>query len=228
MSIFSRFSLPIILASVALLTGCPSPPDKALADAEQALREAAVVSECAEAEFAEAEAMLAEAKRLVEEGRYDEAEVKAKGAKTLATRAQQAGEANWEECQKAKNPPVDENAGDDGKNDLATLQTVFFSYNEAVLNEESQAILRNNADWLRRHPQSRVLIQGHCDERGSTEFNVALGERRAASVRKYLVQLGIDGGRLSIISFGEELPAVSGDSEDTHARNRRSEFVPQD
>ncbi len=222
------FPLVLLLMSLFLL-GCPKPPEKELSDAEKSLREAAVVSECAEKEFQEAEQMLNDAKRLVEEGRYDEAEVKAKAAKSLAERAKKVGEDNWEECQKAKNTVVnkDPNEGKVDAADNTRLETIFFAYNEAVLSDDAQNILQANAEWMRRNPTSKVVIKGHCDERGSTEYNIALGERRAESVRKYLVQLGIDPGRMSIVSFGEEMPLARGTNDDAHAQNRRAEFEPR-
>lgn len=221
----------LLLALAILWMGCASPPDKALADAEKALREAAVVSECAEGEFKEAEEMLAAAKRLVEEGRYDEAEVKAKGARTLAERAKASGEKNWDECQKKKREAEEarrkatEKPVEIETPDSSQLQTIYFEYNESALSDRGQAALKSNAEWMRRFPEINVVVQGHCDERGSTEYNVALGERRAQSVRKYLIQLGIQGSRLSVLSFGEEVPVSGLGTEEGHALNRRAEFV---
>ena len=216
--------------TIIALAACAGPPDKAIADAEKALREATVVSECAEAEFAEAEEMLAQAKRLVESGDYEEAEVKAKAAKALAERAQKAGEDSWDDCQEEKrrlaeaNNPKELDDIDvifkDGK-----LSTIYFDYDEATLSADAQKALQNNAEWLRRNPNAKLSIQGHCDERGTTEYNLALGERRAVTARKYLVQLGIKDSRLSILSYGGEMPAIQGNTEDSFARNRRAEFV---
>jgi peptidoglycan-associated lipoprotein len=219
-------ALPIIAVLGLLFAACAGPPDKAIADAEKAVMEAAVVSDCAEGEFAEASKMLEEAKRLVEEGRYDEAEVKAKAAQKLAERAKKSGEIAWEDCQEEKRRLAAEANKKDAP-EVLTLQTIYFNYNEAVLSDPSQEILRTNAEWLRRNPTASIIIQGHCDERGSTEYNLALGERRAAAVRTYLVQLGIEPGRLNILSYGEEMPANRGTTDDGHAKNRRAEFVPK-
>ncbi len=221
---YKAFPIALLLMFFA---ACASPPDKAIADAEKAVREAAVVSDCAEGEFAEASQMLEEAKRLVEQGRYEEAEVKAKAARKLAERAKKSGELAWEDCQEEKRRLAAE-ANKKNEPEVLTLQTIYFNYNEAVLTDASQEILRTNAEWLRRNPDANIIIQGHCDERGSTEYNLALGERRAGAVRKYLVQLGIDAGRLNILSFGEEMPLDPGNSDDGHAKNRRAEFVPRD
>jgi peptidoglycan-associated lipoprotein len=221
--------LALALALVTLLGACAQPPKKALADAEQALREAAVVSECAQEEFKAAEERLARARRLVEEGDYDAAEVQAKAARQLAIQAKKKGELSWEECQKEKNKAnaaVEQEAEpQDLTPDPSQLQTVYFDYNEATLSDKAQGALKANAEWMRRYTGAQVTIQGHCDERGSTEYNVALGERRGHAARNYLIQLGIDGARMSVVSFGEEMPAVVGQGEDGHARNRRAEFV---
>jgi peptidoglycan-associated lipoprotein len=221
-------SILLLLALVSLigLTGCPEPPTAAIEAAERALLDAASVSECADKEFKEAEAMLAESKRLVEEGEYEQAEVKAKAALVLAQRAKEKGEANWDECQKAKNAGLVAKTDDsDQPPPNLALQTVFFNYNESGLTDQAKSTLQNNADWMRYNASASVRIEGHCDERGSTEFNLALGERRAQSVRKYLMQLGVDGARMSVLSWGEEQPAASSGGETAFAQNRRAEFL---
>jgi peptidoglycan-associated lipoprotein len=211
------------------LAACAGPPKKALDDAEKALREAVVVSDCAQEEFREAEEMMAQAKALVEKGDYEEAEIKAKLAKKLADNARQAGEDRWEDCQKAKNveKEVVVKPKDDIDNILQNgrLGAVYFDYDEATLAAEAQDTLQKNAEWMRRNQSARVQIEGHCDERGTTEYNIALGERRAVAVRKYLVQLGVESSRLSIISYGAEQPMVGGNSENSFLKNRRAEFL---
>jgi peptidoglycan-associated lipoprotein len=106
------------------------------------------------------------------------------------------------------------------------LATVFFDYDRANLSEESRAKLAGNADWMRRNPRFTLQIEGHTDSRGSTEYNLALGERRAKAVKTYLEGLGIPADRMNIISFGEDKPLADGDSESAFARNRRANFVP--
>ncbi len=223
----ASWAAALILALALAMGACAQPPEKALADAEQALREAVVVSECAKAEFAEAEAMLAEARRLVEAGDYDEAEVKARSARTLAERARKLGEERWEDCQKAKaTPPVEVVKDDiDGLLKDGRLGTIYFTYDEATLSDEAQKTLQANAEWIRRHPEAKVTIEGHCDERGTAEYNLSLGERRASAVRKYLIQLGIEGPRLDVLSYGAEMPAVEGNTDESLSKNRRAEFA---
>ena len=107
------------------------------------------------------------------------------------------------------------------------LDDVFFDLDQSLLTEEAQKILQKNAEWLRSHPQLRILIEGHCDERGTVEYNLALGERRAQSAKDYLANLGISSDRISIISYGKEKPFVVGHSEEAWAQNRRAHFLLQ-
>ncbi len=103
----------------------------------------------------------------------------------------------------------------------AQLKEVYFGYDTYVLTPEAQAALQYNAELLRRAPQAKVVAEGHCDERGTDEYNLALGERRARSVVDYLVTLGVEPHRLSTVSYGEELPVDPGHNEAAWAKNRR-------
>ncbi len=107
----------------------------------------------------------------------------------------------------------------------ARLDTVYFDFDKADLRADARATLEANAEWLRRNPSARVQVEGHCDERGSVQYNLALGERRAESAKRYLQSLGVSGARVSTISYGEERPVDPGHGEDAWARNRRAEFV---
>ncbi len=89
----------------------------------------------------------------------------------------------------------------------------------------SRAILRANADWLKANPSVRVEIEGHADERGTNEYNLALGAKRADSVRRYLIDFGIEPGRFSTVSYGEDLPLCREHNESCWARNRRAHFA---
>ncbi|MBF0442825.1 MAG: peptidoglycan-associated lipoprotein Pal [Oligoflexales bacterium] len=103
--------------------------------------------------------------------------------------------------------------------------TVYFAYDDYSLSTEAQDSLKKLADYLKKTKSAVVQIEGHCDERGSVEYNLALGQRRAQSVKNFLVQLGIEESRLPTISYGEERPAVEGHDEAAWAKNRRAEFV---
>jgi peptidoglycan-associated lipoprotein len=105
------------------------------------------------------------------------------------------------------------------------FRVIYFDFDDATLRADAKDALRFNADVLRAEPEVAVEIQGHCDERGSEEYNLALGQRRAESARRYLVDMGIKSGRLSTQSYGESMPAVRGHDESAWSKNRRGEFV---
>ena len=102
---------------------------------------------------------------------------------------------------------------------------VFFAFDRADISPEARQILARQADWLRRYPNVTVTIEGHCDERGTREYNLALGERRAQAAKNVLVASGISASRISTISYGKERPAVVGSSEEAYAQNRRAVTV---
>ena len=104
-------------------------------------------------------------------------------------------------------------------------ETVYFAFDDYTLNMDGQEKLNALSDYMKQNQNVTVQVEGHCDERGSVEYNLALGERRAQSVVNYLVTLGVDASRLRALSYGEERPAVDGSSEDAWSKNRRSEFV---
>ncbi|HZP45100.1 MAG TPA: peptidoglycan-associated lipoprotein Pal [Candidatus Binataceae bacterium] len=105
------------------------------------------------------------------------------------------------------------------------LSDIHFDYDSYTVRPEDGDILRANADWLEKNPQAKVQIEGHCDARGSEEYNLALGARRAQAAKDYLQTLGIAADRLSTISYGKELPLCTEDTEDCYAQNRRDHFA---
>jgi peptidoglycan-associated lipoprotein len=109
--------------------------------------------------------------------------------------------------------------------ELFENEDILFEFDSASLSAEAQEILRAKAAWLKANPGARVIIEGHCDERGTNEYNLALGDRRAFSAKSFLVDLGIADSRLTTISYGEEQPVDIGSSEDAWAKNRRAHFV---
>ena len=102
---------------------------------------------------------------------------------------------------------------------------IYFSYDSILINDRAEKKLAENATWLKQNPAKKLLIQGHCDERGTKEYNLALGERRAYTVKNFLINSGINKQRLSTVSFGEERPKSLGSSERAHAKNRRAQFI---
>ena len=105
------------------------------------------------------------------------------------------------------------------------LKDINYNFDSAALAENARATLRANADWLKANPSARIQIEGHCDERGTAEYNMALGAKRAQAAMDYLATLGIAAGRMSTISYGEEIPLCKEKTEDCWAKNRRARFV---
>jgi peptidoglycan-associated lipoprotein len=126
--------------------------------------------------------------------------------------------------------PVLDEVGLDAKslddlNRESPLQPVFYGYDSAELTGDAQAQLTSNAEILKQHPSWMITIEGHCDERGTAEYNLALGERRALAASAYLVSLGIPATRLRTVSYGKEFPFDPGKTEEAYAKNRRAHFV---
>jgi peptidoglycan-associated lipoprotein len=115
----------------------------------------------------------------------------------------------------------------EGKSTAAAgpLKDVLFEFDRYDLRPDARDILKANADWLKKNPSARVEIEGHCDDRGTNEYNLALGAKRSQTVKDYLVTLGISNERLSTISYGEEIPVCKEQSEDCRGKNRRARFV---
>jgi peptidoglycan-associated lipoprotein len=108
---------------------------------------------------------------------------------------------------------------------LAGLQVVPFAYDQHLLTDEARNVIAANAAILKKASNVRFQLAGYCDERGSDQYNIALGERRAEAVRAYLRELGIDAGRMETVSYGEEQPRDAGHNESAWIKNRRVEFV---
>lgn len=103
------------------------------------------------------------------------------------------------------------------------LQPVRFDFDATTVADAGRPALRANADYLKQHPDLEVLVEGHCDERGTTDYNLALGQRRAKAVRDYYMRLGVPGAKIATITFGEERPSCPRSDEDCWAENRRAE-----
>jgi peptidoglycan-associated lipoprotein len=104
-------------------------------------------------------------------------------------------------------------------------ENIYFDFDDATLDYQAQELLKQKAMWLRDNPDANVVIEGHCDERGTNAYNLALGERRAESAKSFLVNLGISATRMTTISYGEEKPVDMGQNEEAWAKNRRATFV---
>lgn len=106
-----------------------------------------------------------------------------------------------------------------------TLQTVYFAFDSSALSTSTRQALANNAEFLKNNPNVSIQIEGHCDERGGVQYNLALGERRAMAVKNYLSALGVSSSKMSTISYGKERPLAFGHDESSWSQNRRANFV---
>jgi peptidoglycan-associated lipoprotein len=111
---------------------------------------------------------------------------------------------------------------------MAGQDTIYFDTDKYDIDSADQAALRTQAAWLRRYPNKRATVEGHCDERGTRDYNLALGERRANAAKNYLVTLGVDAARLNTVSYGKERPVALGSDEASWAKNRRAVTVTID
>jgi len=104
------------------------------------------------------------------------------------------------------------------------LKKINFDFDKYAIREDMKAILQANANWLLKFPTVELLVEGHCDEKGTIEYNIALGEKRAEAARNYLVSLGMNAAKIKIISYGKSKPLVLGETEESYFQNRRAEF----
>jgi peptidoglycan-associated lipoprotein len=109
--------------------------------------------------------------------------------------------------------------------DAAGLRDVFFAYDSFTISEEGRQALSRDAEWIKSNPGASLKIEGHCDERGTSAYNLVLGEKRAKAVRNYLVELGVGANRLGVVSYGKERPFCKEHSESCYAQNRRGHVV---
>lgn len=194
------------------------------------------IAGCAKKPALQEERGVAKEQAAVEQGAAEE---KAAAAETPEKRALQEEQAKREAALKeaekaaaAKAAPkeVQEKAARVGtaaapSRELYEFRDVNFDFDKFNLREDAREILKKHAEWLNKNKDVMIAVEGHCDERGTTEYNLALGERRAQAAAKFLVDMGIDAGRIKTISYGEELPLDTGHNEEAWAKNRRAQFV---
>jgi peptidoglycan-associated lipoprotein len=123
--------------------------------------------------------------------------------------------------------PTETTPSPDESSTALALSDIFFDYDKANLREDARLTLEGNARMLMQHPEVRLILEGHCDERGTVEYNLALGDRRAQGVKVFLVEFGVDAGRLSTISYGEERPFAQGHDESSWSQCRRVHLMNQ-
>jgi len=228
--------MPILLMSAlaVCLSACPKQiPQPEIDAAESAMASIEDTKDCAPEAYQAAKTMMDRARALLKEERYEEAKTALLAAKRLAEKARKECDKKREEEKERQRKAAEEKKAEPVARELdvepaesgpESMVTVYFGFNDSNLTDEARGALANNAEFLNINEAVRVQVEGHCDERGSTEYNLALGERRAMSVKNYLVKLGIDPDRVEIISYGEERPALMGTTEKAWAKNRRAEF----
>ena len=109
----------------------------------------------------------------------------------------------------------------------AGLQPIYFDFDRSFIRDDAKSVMKANAEWLKANPKVKIMIEGNCDERGTKEYNQALGQRRASVAKKYLTDLGIAAKRISLISYGKEKPSCTGQNEECWQKNRRDDLVAE-
>ncbi len=108
------------------------------------------------------------------------------------------------------------------------LRPVYFDFDKSFIRDDAREVLKENAAWLKAHPKVKIKIEGNCDEKGTKEYNQALGQRRAETAKKFLADMGVTGSRISLISYGKEKPVCTEGTETCWQKNRRDDFVAND
>ena len=145
----------------------------------------------------------------------------AKEAAAKAAEEQRAAEAAAARAKAAE----EEKSREAAAASAAGLEPIYFDFDKSFIRDDAKAAMKANADYLKANPKVKVRIEGNCDERGTIEYNQALGQRRAASAKKYLTDMGISAKRISLISYGKEKPVCTQSTEDCWQKNRRDDFV---
>ena len=155
--------------------------------------------------------------------------VQTQSASTTEPEAQTAPESPQEEAEQAGQPEEnrlwEEAAAREASEKAFVSENVHFAFDSSALSDQARQILNSKADYLRTNPDITITIEGHCDDRGTDAYNMALGEQRAESVKIFLAGLGIDNNRLNTVSYGEERPIAMGHNQASWAENRRAPFV---
>lgn len=120
---------------------------------------------------------------------------------------------------------MDEIRAEQAASSAAGLRDVFFAYDSWTISEEGRQALSRDAEWIKSNPSALVKVEGHCDERGTSAYNLVLGEKRAKAARNYLVELGVGANRLSVVSYGKERPSCNEHAESCYQQNRRGHLV---
>lgn len=209
--------LLILIMAAALLAGCPKKPT--------------IVKEEAKAPAVDAEKQKAEAKTKEDVAAKAKAEAaaraKAEAEAKARAEAEAAAKAKAEADAKAREEAAKTTAEAKAKEEFR-LEDIHFDLDKYDIKEKDREILNSLGEWLAKNKNVKIQIEGHCDERGTNEYNLALGDRRANNTKQYLVTLGVSAGRISTVSYGEEKPLCEESNEDCWFKNRRGHFVIQE
>lgn len=226
------------LGFAIILAGCAGtqPASDLLEDATAAMNDVGNAKECAAETYALAQAALKEAMEAKEKGDDELARSKARLAQTLAKQAKEEAEMNAEDCERRRNAAaavdeklnvVDELADTNEYVSDSAFKIVYFDFDESSLSQDALSALQTNVALLRANPQMNVLLTAHTDDRGTTEYNLALSQKRGDSVKEHAASMGVEASRMSVVPYGKEKPASSGTREQDYALNRRVEFIPR-
>ena len=205
--------------------------------AEKAFRDALSGKDCDRENYLAAEELVNKAREAVNRKEYDKAKDLFLAAKQKADTIAEYVRTHPDECNpKAEKKATEKTAaaGEDAGYTEETLDpkdpnmrfpVIHFDYNESAIRADDLPLVKTMAEWMGNFPEAAVRVEGHADERGSIDYNLSLGERRAQAVRDELLKSGIDAKRLTIVSFGEERPLATGHDESSWYQNRRAEFV---
>ncbi|MDH4162632.1 MAG: peptidoglycan-associated lipoprotein Pal [Nitrospirota bacterium] len=152
-------------------------------------------------------------------------EAQANGQAGTIAQAEAVKQAEEQQAAEHAKQAEEEQARERAAKEADGLKPVHFDFDRAIIRDDARIILKANAEWLRSHPQAVIRIEGNCDERGTIEYNQALGQRRALSAKKYLVDMGVAAKRISLLSYGKEKPICTESIEDCWQNNRRGDFV---
>lgn len=230
--------LALSLGILLMFAGCASqqPATDLLEEATASMNDVGNAQECAAETYALAQAALKEAQKAQEEGDVETARSKARLAQTLAKQAKEEAAMNAEDCERRKNAAaavdeklnvVDELADAGTFEADSAFKVIYFDFDESFLSSDAVKDLTENVSVLKSKPEMRVMLAAHTDERGTTEYNLALSQKRGDSVKEHAVKMGVDAGRMSVVPYGKEKPASTGNREQDYALNRRVEFIPR-
>ena len=218
----------------ACLISCASQDPNLLNNALDALNNAGNAQECAAETYALAQDALKQAQEAQANGDEELAKQKARLAQTLAQQAKQEAEMNAEDCERRKNASaaIDEKLNvvdelSDAKEFVLdeSFKVIYFDFDESFLSSQAVYDLQANVAVLKAKPEMTVILASHTDERGTTEYNLALSQKRGDAVKNHAQSMGIEPTRMAVVPYGKEQPASSGSRDQDYALNRRVEFI---